>query len=233
MRHFVRQALFPAIEKQLSEKTTKIFVLSKIQRKEIVKQLMASQKSLCCYCECRIYVKNPETSEKGYHIDHFVEQHDDSTRIFDYNNMLLSCENNAKPANKSEAEIEKESSCGHQKTKDRHKGDEIDDNLLLNPTNNVSALFSYFDGVVEPSKICTPTHVQQVAYTIKRLNLDAQRLENARIGEIDSIQKQLDDLTEDDQKIFIRSLLDETQTVLNPYFSTIKDNFGFLLLSES
>ena len=37
-------------------------------------------------------------------------------------------------------------------------------------------------------------------------------------------------LTDEQQKTFIRSLLDETQDVLNPYFSTIKDNFGFMLL---
>ena len=121
-------------------------------------------------------------------------------------------------------------SCGHQKTKDRHQGIEIDYTLLLNPTNNVSALFSYFDGIVEPSKICTPIQIQQVEYTIKRLNLDAQRLENTRIGEIDSIQKQLEGLLDDDQKVFIQSLLDETQENLNPYFSTIKDNFGFILV---
>lgn len=231
MRYFERLALYPAIQEQLSAKTTSVFILSKIQRREIVKQLMASQKSLCCYCECRILVKAPDTGNKGYHIDHFEEQHDTILRIFDYNNMLLSCESNTIPANKSEAEseIKNATSCGHKKTRDQHRGDEIDYKLLLNPTDNVSKLFSYVDGVIEPSRICTPIQIQQVEYTIKRLHLDAYRLENARINEIDAIQKQLEGLTKDEQKTFIRSLLDETQTALNPYFSTIKDNFEFIL----
>ncbi len=66
MRYFQRQALFPAIQEQLLGKTTPIFLLAKSQRKEIVKQLIASQKSLCCYCECQISAKN-------CHIDHFEE----------------------------------------------------------------------------------------------------------------------------------------------------------------
>ncbi len=231
MRYFQRLALYPAIQEQLRGKTSTAFILSKRQRKEIVKQLMASQKSLCCYCECRILVKAPDTGNLGYHIDHFEEQHETPTRIFDYSNMLLSCESNTVSATQSEAEIKTSASCGHQKTKDRHHGIEIDYILLLNPTDNVSPLFSYLDGVVEPSRICTLQQKQQVEYTIKRLNLDTARLENARIGEIDVIQKQLIGLTDEEQEIFIRSLLDETQTILNPYFSTIKDNFGFLLLS--
>ena len=43
------------------------------------------------------------------------------------------------------------------------------------------------------------------------------------------IQDELDNLTEMQQKTYIQSLLDETQDNLNPYFSTIKDNFGFML----
>ncbi len=120
-------------------------------------------------------------------------------------------------------------SCGHKKERGRHNNIEINYNLLLNPTDDVSALFSYFDGVVEPSKICSEIQVKQVNYTIKRLNLDAQRLENARKNEIEGVLFQLDGLTEIQQKAFIESLLDETQSILNPYFSTVKDNFAFLI----
>ena len=60
--------------------------------------------------------------------------------------------------------------------------------------------------------------------------MDAHRIENDRINEIVLIQNQLEGLTEEEQKTYIRSLLDETQEALNPYFSTVKDNFGFMLL---
>ena len=229
MRYFQRQALFPAIQEQLSGKTTQVFLLSKSQRKEVVKQLMASQKELCCYCESRIFVKDAQTRIKGYHIEHFEEQHETPDRIFDYENMLLSCEGNKNLVNAgNKAQIP--TSCGQGKERDRHKSVAIDYDLLLNPINNVSALFSYLDGVIEPTLRCSDIQKRQVEYTIKRLNLDVERLTEARRSQINLILKQLDDLSEDDQRTFIRSLLDETQAVLNPYFSTIKDNFGFTLL---
>ena len=229
MRYFQRQALFPAIQEQLSGKTTQVFLLSKSQRKEVVKQLMDSQKELCCYCECRIFVKDAQTRINGYHIEHFEEQHEAPDRIFDYENMLLSCEGNKNLTN-SENQAQIPTSCGQGKEKDRHKGDKIDYDLLLNPINNVSALFSYLDGVIEPTLQCSDIQKRQVEYTIKRLNLDVERLTEARRSQINLILKQLNDLSEGDQRTFIRSLLDETQAVLNPYFSTIKDNFGFMLL---
>ena len=232
MRYFERLPLFPAIQEQLSGKTSKEFVLSKRQRREVVKQLMASQKSLCCYCESRVFVEDVLTKVRGYHIDHFEEQHDNPNRVFDYKNMLLSCQSNTNTTIEpiSEEEPEQPTSCGHGKTRDRHEGVEINPTLLLNPTDNVSALFSYFDGMVQPSKICTVEQVRQVEYTINRLNLDSFDLKDNRKNQINSIVEQLNGLTDEQQKTFIRSLLDETQDVLNPYFSTIKDNFGFMLL---
>ena len=229
MRYFQRQPLNPNIQAQLSAKVgTDFNRLSINQRFEVVTKLIASQKSLCGYCECLITLS-------GYHIEHFEEQHDAPRRVFDYTNFLLSCQGDRDPATRPEPNTDRiyrktNISCGHRKTKGQHGEIEIDYTLLLNPTDNVSTLFSYFDGVVESSKICTSEQVLQVKYTIKRLNLDANRLENARINVITDIQTQLYGLTDEQQKTFISSLLDETQTDLNPYFSTIKDNFGFMLL---
>ena len=229
MRYFQRQPLDAAIQNQLSIKTATNFgSLTLAQRSDIVSKLIASQKALCAYCECEI-------SLLLYHIEHFEEQHDAPNRIFDYTNLVLSCEGDREPASRSESATDAHYrktniSCGHRKTKGHHGNIEIDYSLLLNPTNGVSTLFSYINGVVEPSKLCTENEKKQVEYTIKRLNLDAHRLENNRISEIDLIQKGLEGLTKNEQKVYIRSLLDASQTVLNPYFSTIKDNFGFMLL---
>jgi uncharacterized protein (TIGR02646 family) len=229
MRYFERLPLDTTIQNQLSAKTSTNFgSLTDAQRNNIVAKLMAAQKSLCAYCECEI-------SLILYHIEHFEEQHDAPNRVFDYINLLLSCEGNRHPACRPEsvtdAQFRKTNiSCGHRKTKGQHGNTEIDYSLLLNPTKNVAALFSYIDGIVEPRHSCTSEEKTQVEYTIKRLNLDTYRIENNRINEIDLIQKSLQGLTENEQKIYIRSLLDESQTVLNPYFSTIKDNFGFMLL---
>ena len=228
MRYFQRQSLDPIIQGQLSAKVTTNFgTLTVNQRLEIVAKLIASQKSLCGYCECPISLIN-------YHIEHFEEQHDAPNRIFDYTNLLLSCEGNKDPVVRPESTDDthyrrSNISCGHRKAKSHHDNIAIDYILLLNPTNNVSALFSYADGMVEPSSICSKNESIQVEYTIKRLNLDAHRIENNRINEIALIQNQLEELTEEEQKTYIRSLLDETKEALNPYFSTVKDNFGFML----
>jgi uncharacterized protein (TIGR02646 family) len=228
MRYFQREALKTSVQNQLLAKTsTNWQSLSKIQRRDIVAKLLDSQKELCAYCECRI-------TRDAYHIDHFEERHD-SPKIWDYSNYLLCCEGNtnvpkqnetAEAANSRKSNI----SCGHRKTRGYHGETEIDYTLLLNPTNNVAALFSYIDGIVAPSNLCTPNEKMQVEYTINRLNLDAHRIENNRINEILLIQDELQGLTESEQKMYIQSLLDESQTALNPYFSTIKDNFGFILL---
>ena len=229
MRYFQRQSLETAIQNQLSaKKSTNFNSLAYSQRLEIVAKLMAAQKQLCAYCECPI-------SLSANHVEHFKEQHDAPNRVFDYTNLLLSCEGNKDPAVRPELTAEthyrkSNISCGHRKAKSHHDNIEIDYTLLLNPTNNVSALFSYADGMVEPSRICSKNEATQVEFTIKRLNLDAHRIENERINEIVLIQNQLEELTEDEQKTYIRSLLDETNDALNPYFSTVKDNFGFMLL---
>ncbi len=228
MRYFERQALKTAIQNQLLTKTsTDWSSLTTIQRRDIVTKLLASQKSLCAYCECRI-------TRQVYHIDHF-EERQDSPKIWDYFNYLLCCQGNTNVSKENEteedAEIRKSNmSCGHRKTKSHHGDEKIDYDLLLNPTNNVSALFSYYDGIVEPSRICTEEEEEKVIYTTKRLNLDAFRIRNERKREIRRIRKELDLRTEEAQKELIERLLDETQDELNPYFSTIKDNFGFMLL---
>jgi uncharacterized protein (TIGR02646 family) len=229
MRYFQRQTLETTIQNQLLAKTTTNFgSLTENQRSEIVSKLLLSQKQLCAYCECKISLTN-------YHIEHFEEQHDAPTKVFDYENLVLSCEGEKNPVTKPEPNTDKiyrkdNISCGHRKTKTQHGAIEINYALLLNPTENVSALFSYFDGIIEPSNICSIDEDKQAKYTIIRLNLDAHRIENYRINEILLIQKELENLTETQQKTYIQSLLDETESTLNPYFSTIKDNFGFMLM---
>jgi uncharacterized protein (TIGR02646 family) len=228
MRYFQRQALKTAIQNQLLAKThTDWNRLTTIQRRNIVVTLLASQKGLCAYCECRI-------TRYEYHIDHF-EERQDSPKIWDYMNFLLCCQGNTDVSKKDEtaeeAEIRKSNiSCGHRKT-DSHHGDKINYDLLLNPTNEgVSAFFSYFDSVVEPSKICTAEEENQVIYTRKRLNLDSFRIENERKRQIRQIRRQLDLRSKEEQKEFLRSILDKSKDELDIYFSTIKDNFGFMLL---
>ncbi len=246
MRYFERQPLDAAIQAQLnkkqaqldveqpllSERKTPSFSPSKKQRSEVTEKLMASQKALCCYCECRISSK-----KKEHHVEHFKERHDVPTAVYVYENMLLSCgsSENPKPDDESETEAQYRKSnisCGQGKERGRHGKVEINPALLLNPTDKgVSELFSYRDGIVEPSKECTVEQIEQVEYTKTRLNLNSINLKDNRKEQINQTILLLDVLPEELQKNYIRALLDENQAELEPYFSTIKDNFGFLLLS--
>ena len=228
MRYFERQALDEKIQNQLDKKESKDWKkLTEHQRNDIVEKLMSSQKRICAYCECEI-------SKDNHHIEHFEERHEAPTLIFKYNNMLLSCQGENSPISISETEDEAHSrrmntSCGHKKESGRHQNTEIDYTLLLNPTNNVSAMFSYVHGEIEPSRICSVEQIKQVEYTRKRLNLDADRLKNKRKEQIGLVTQRLIGLTDAQQAAFIKGLLDENQDILDPYFSTIKDNFGFML----
>jgi uncharacterized protein (TIGR02646 family) len=248
MRYFKRQELNTNIQSQLKLKTSTVFELSKAQRKEVRLKLYISQQSLCAYCERRIKniqidkikTKDNQTERNedvlmASHIEHFKEQHDDNSKIFEYENMLLSCEGDRFPIDKntetpSATQYRRTNiSCGFGKEKSRHGEIEIDYALLLNPTDDVSALFSYEDGVVEAHKKCSVEQIKQVDYTIKRLNLGAIRLENERILKISVIRTQLKGLSVEEQKAFVQDLLDETKSDLEPFFSTVKDNFGFMI----
>lgn len=230
MRHFNRIPLAPPIQEQLNAKTTTKWRLSKLQRKEVASKLLLAQKSLCAYCECKIDSEN-------YHIEHFVERYRDPDLIYDYNNFLLSCEGDRNPISRPETEEEKierlnNTTCGHEKSNNRPGIDPppINYDLLLNPTNNVAHLFDYSDGAVTPSDSCNSIENDQVDYTINRLNLDSTKLNNRRRSTISLILEQIKELNPDDIKLYISALLNEDDDDLEPYFSTIKDNFNFLLL---
>ncbi|MFN0203908.1 MAG: retron system putative HNH endonuclease [Bacteroidia bacterium] len=230
MRKITKLALANHVATALASKESTSFRLSKPQRKEIVKKLLLSQKGLCAYCECRI-------TEKEIHVEHFYEQHLFPTQIYDYqDNFILSCQGNTIPIKKEEADEAKKErveniSCGHKKAKQGHHEVEIDYDLLLNPMEEIAYLFQYNDdGTIEASIICKEQNQQdKVNYTIKRLNLEADRLKNARVNEIIRMNRELAELNEEEQKEFILSLLEEDQNELTPYYSTIKDNYSFLL----
>lgn len=244
MKRTIRIEIEPNIASQLSEKQEKIdngekthqwWRLSDNQRDEIKSKLLQSQGNLCCYCECKI-------NDANLHIEHFVERHDNPQRVYDYQNMLLSCEgdrNNVLPdINTVTTETYENArqdriintSCGHKKSKPYHNEEEIDYNLLLNPSNDrTEKLLSYFDGLIEPSDECSQEEKNQSIYTIKRLSLDSDKLNTRRDIRITEVQNQLKTMDKTEQKTYIMSLLDLTKVQHTPYYSTIKDNFEYLL----
>jgi len=235
MRKIDKLPISDKLEKELQEKQQRIDVgqqkpdwkLSGEQRAAIKSLLSKAQKQLCCYCECHI-------DQDNLHIEHFYERHDYSSKIYDYNNMIISCNGDTFPVVRKESSIQRRErlenmSCGHKKTKSYHKNTEIDYALLLNPMQEISHLFSYFDGHIAPSRTCNDQETQKVAYSIKRLNLDSEKLDNRRINAIIEIEHQLLNLPPEEQTLFLQDLLNEAQLQLPAFYSTIKDNFSYLI----
>jgi len=202
---------------------------SKEQRKEIKNKLLESQKYLCCYCECRL-------NKGNIHIEHFYEQTDKPDLIYVYANLFLSCEGDKDPIKMPETDLEKEqriadTSCGHKKNKDYHSGDKVNYSELLNPSNDNSLLMVYNDEGIIECKSKEPSDNQKFDYTIKRLNLNSQKLEIRRFNLIGEITNEIKDnkMNLEEQKHYISRLLDEKRLEFPAYYSTIKDNFGFIV----
>ena len=220
MRRIIRNPISDKTCKQLKEKSKIKFKLSKYQRKEIEKNLFKSQKHLCCYCECRI-------DDTNKHIEHFLDQETNKDRIYDYNNMFLSCDGGTYSNNENNRQ--EIITCGHRKGIKQNQ-DKITYNLLLNPAEEETfSFFEYIDGLIMPSKICSKKEKVKVTYTIKTLFLDSKRLKNARIEAIIQLAKDISLLTDNEKKLFIEDVLNEEQECLPQFFSTLKDNFSFLL----
>jgi len=238
MRQIVKLPLNETVQNQLEQKQENInngsaqpnWRLTPTQRTEITNKLLKSQRHLCCYCECIITATN-------CHIEHFYERSDRDALRYDYGgNLLLSCEGDRQKQNDPETEEEKEErianiSCGHNKGETYHNNDPVKYELILHPINDNSTLMLYNDSGFIECKTKRLSDIEKVDYTVKRLNLDSNKLKNRRLDKIKQINKQISDekMNLEQQKQFLTLLLDENQTQLSSYYSTIKDNFGFIL----
>lgn len=235
MRHIVKLPIGVTIQNQLLAKQRRIdnaitppnWNLDRVQKIEIKTKLLQAQKHLCCYCECEIDYNN-------HHIEHFYERHDQPDKIYDFENLILSCEGQKEPLRRPESSIDKDYRldnirCGHGKEKTRHQGLGVDYALLLNPVQDNEALFYYNDlGKVE-SNSTNPADTKKVIYTCERLNLNSDRLINERVDTIVLVERELAQLNLVEQKTYLEALLDNKQPKLPAFYSTIKDNFEFIL----
>ncbi len=233
MRKINKLPLPLSTQRQIDAKisTGKAYIdLTTKQCKSIRRKLLESQKYLCCYCERQI--------SKDCHIEHFYEQ-DDYTihgiHSLDYaQNLIASCEGDKDPTDKKDetpAERiyrQENTSCGHRKGKAYHQNISVDYTLLLNPQNDISHLFSYASGYISANNSCTAIEKMQVDYTIKRLALDSDKLNRMRIKSIEELQRTLPSNLQE-LTIYLQEIFDETQEELSQYFSTLKENFAFLL----
>jgi len=233
MKKIEKKPLYDAIKCQIDVKIQagKIYKdLTKKQYRILRNCLLESQKHICCYCE-------KEINKEDVHIEHFFEQSQEigQSKTLDYEfNMLASCTKNPPPKKSDETDEEHNQrliqlTCGHKKTSSYHQNIDVDYPLLLNPMDNISHFFSYVDGNIEASSICNKNEKTQVEYTIKRLNLDNPNLTGRRITAIEQLSMQLYDLLAEEQKKIVANILDDSQDKLTQYYSTMNDNFLYIL----
>lgn len=170
--------------------------------------LQNEQHELCCYCEGLL---NPVSSR--YHLEHIVPQSVNPNLIFNYNNILVSCDGK----HFNEVLDNSVSSCGHR------KDSYFDNTLFLNPVivTNIEKYFKYNkdNGQIKPSDL----DKTKATYTILLLNLNGNNntLAQARIIAKKSIINLLNTIVDDDEKIMT------LQTLLS------KDNLAFRTFIKS
>ena len=148
--------------------------------------------------------------------------------------MILSCEGERPPKERPETDEQRADRlinirCGHGKEKSRHGNIAVDYDLLLNPMQNNSSTLYYNDSGELEANTTNQPDIDRVAYTCNRLNLNSSRLKNLRVNKIVELEIQLLGLSLEEQRAVVSRLMDDTQTELPAFYSTIKDNFGFLL----
>lgn len=236
MRKINKLPLAPSDQTELNRKINNgigYSNISNIEKQGIIDKLLLSQKYLCAYCECQL-----DIYKRNFHIEHFFEQSDYPTPIntLDYsNNLILSCQGDINPTQNNETQTQRTTrisniTCGHKKGRSYHQNQGVNYGLLLNPQSNIHHLFKYGDdGSINASIVCTQQQRQQVFYTIKRLNLDCDKLNRRRNFAIESLLQELQSVDPEDYSPFLTLVLDEGKTKFYPFFSTLKQNFSYLI----
>ena len=155
--------------------------------------LLAEQKYICCYCECRI-------ADATSHIEHFrpKDQNQFPQLQLDYNNLFASC--TKRPTGSSDEH------CGHK------KGSYFSPDLVSPLEVDCSSHFKYkMDGSIEHCDSRGKT-------TIEKLHLDSALLDSQRKALIDYFLN----LNAADLQNEIVNHLDETGSQLGEFFTTIE-----------
>lgn len=145
--------------------------------KDILRRsLLMEQGSICCYCEQRL------EDDQTTHIEHLRPRHDHHQYIFDYDNLVAECGGNSSVRPVS-------IHCG------QAKGDWYDDILFVSPLNPDCEKHFLFtlDGQILPTE--DPSRRKAAAETIRRLNLNDDRLIRMRSAALDYIVSEMDSFT--------------------------------------
>jgi len=172
-------------------------------KKDFTKDLIVEQGYICCYCEQKLNIND-------CHIEHLIPQKLDefSEYLFDYNNLLCSCQ--------LEIESGEPRHCGNS------KGSWYDKDLLVSPLDkNCETKFIYTeDGQIQYTD-------EASRQTIIHMQLDIDNLNTLRESAIDSILyldpiEKDELLSEEDSKTFAKEYLQKNNGIYKEFYTTIK-----------
>jgi uncharacterized protein (TIGR02646 family) len=171
------------------------------KKKALKKYLLDNeQNGLCGYCEAKVLLTNS-------HLEHIKPKYLDDNLIFDYTNLLVSCDGVCFSENN------KRVTCGHK------KGSDFDEFKFLNPTKvkNIREYFIYTDKyMIESSDLDT----QKANYTLELLELNRfnNYLPEARKKALEEFQKSVRENAEKSK----RTLKEIAKLLLN------RENLAFI-----
>lgn len=159
---------------------------------DLKQSLLSEQKFICCYCECRISLRDS-------HIEHFQPKGKYASLQLDYNNLHASCTKEPTGTN--------DEHCGHK------KGNYFSIDLVSPLEPDCSSHFTYqMDGTIHG---CDNRGVE----TVKRLHLDSALLNSQRKNMIDHFLDINDDI---DLQKEISHHLDNNVATLGEFFTMVE-----------
>ena len=168
-------------------------------------ELIKEQGYVCCYCEQRIDINNS-------HLEHFIPQKLDefSEYLFDYNNLLCSCQ--------KELEKGEPRHCGNS------KGSWYDKDLLVSPLDiDCESKFIYTeDGYIQHTD-------EDSKQTILHLQLNIDKLNNLRASAIEPFiidPITFEEIPKDEAKKLAEYYLKRVDEKYNEFYTTIKYLFN-------
>jgi uncharacterized protein (TIGR02646 family) len=156
-----------------TDDTLDLSVWDEYMKKRTLKKylLKEEQNYLCGYCEAKVTLDNS-------HLEHIKPRHLDDSLIFDYNNLLVSCNGVCF------SEKNQQVTCGHK------KGADFDEVKFLNPTKikNIRDYFIYTDKFMIKS---SDLDKEKAQYTLQLLQLNTfnNYLPEARKIALEEFQK--------------------------------------------
>ena len=169
-------------------------------KEDFKKDLIDEQGGICCYCEQKLKIDDS-------HLEHLLPQNLDifSKSLFDYNNLLCSCQ---KELTKGEPRH-----CGNS------KGSWYDKDLLVSPLDiNCEIKFKYNnDGTIEPTD-------EASRLTIVHLQLNIDKLNDLRNKAIEPFLDE--ELSIEEIQLFTKGYVEQRNGKYNEFYTTIQYLFG-------